>query len=46
MIKLKQLLPEISLMSGNAGSDTMEDFYYNVSGKILPKKYDIVDDWI
>jgi len=46
MIKLKHLLPEISLMSGNAGSDTMEDFYYNVSGKILPKKYDIVDDWI
>jgi len=46
MIKLKHLLPEISLMSGDAGSDTLEDFYYNVKGKILPKKYDVVDDWI
>jgi hypothetical protein len=46
MIKLKQLLPEISLMSGNAGSDDMEDFYRNASSKILPKKYDVVDDWI
>ena len=33
-------------MSGNAGSDDMEDFYRNASSKILPKKYDVVDDWI
>jgi hypothetical protein len=46
MIKLKELLPEISLMSGDAGSDGMENFYYNVKDKILPKKYDVVDDWI
>jgi len=46
MIKLKNLLSEISLMSGNAGSDDMEALYRNASSKILPKKYDVVDDWI
>jgi len=44
MIKLKQLLPEISLMSGNAGSDGMEDFFYNALNNFLPKKYEIVSD--
>lgn len=34
-------------MSGDAGSDTMLDFYYkNVNDNILPKKYEIVDNWI
>jgi hypothetical protein len=46
MIKLKHILYEIDLMYGDSGSDTLEDFYYNVKGKILPKKYDVVDDWI
>jgi hypothetical protein len=46
MIKLKQLLPEISLMSGNAGSDGMEDFFYNALNNFLPKKYEIVSDWM
>jgi hypothetical protein len=47
MIKLKNLLPEISLMSGNAGSDTMEDFYGRIyRNNILPAKYDIVRDWM
>jgi hypothetical protein len=46
MIKLKHLLPEISLMSGNAGSDDMEAFYFKMKNEILPKKYDVVDDWM
>ena len=46
MIRLKHLLPEISLMSGNAGSDDMEDFFIRVCRKILPAKYDIVRDWM
>jgi len=46
MIKLKHLLPEISLMSGNAGSDNMEDFFYNVSNRILPIKYAVVGEWL
>lgn len=46
MIKLKHLLPEISLMSGNAGSDDMEDFFIRMCRKILPAKYNIVRDWM
>ena len=33
-------------MSGDAGSDNMEDFYRRASDKILPSKYDIVRDWM
>ena len=33
-------------MSGNAGSDRMEDFFFNAKTRILPRKYDIVDDWL
>ena len=34
-------------MSGNAGSDTMEDFYGRIyRNNILPAKYDIVRDWM
>lgn len=46
MIRLKNLLKEITLMSGDAGSDGMQDFYYNIELKILPKKYHIVSDWM
>jgi hypothetical protein len=47
MIKLKNLLPEISLMSGNAGSDGMEDLYFNVIDKILPQKERIlINRWM
>jgi hypothetical protein len=40
MIKLKELLPEISLMSGDAGSDGLKDIF-DVAFKngMLPKKY-------
>ena len=31
-------------MSGNAGSDGMEDFFYNALNRFLPKKYEIVSD--
>ena len=33
-------------MSGNAGSDTMEDFFSTALNRILPKKYEIVDNWM
>lgn len=40
MIKLKHLLPEISLMSGDAGSDKMKDIFDNAfRAGVLPKKY-------
>jgi hypothetical protein len=40
MIKLKHLIPEISLMSGDAGSDKMKDIFDNAfRAGVLPKKY-------
>ena len=33
-------------MSGNAGSDDMQDFFTNALNNFLPSKYEIVDDWI
>ena len=33
-------------MSGNAGSDDMQDFFTNALNGFLPSKYEIVDDWI
>jgi hypothetical protein len=40
MIKLKELLPEISLMSGDAGSDRLKDIFdVAFRNGMLPKKY-------
>lgn len=46
MIKLKDLLAEVSLHTGNAAENSMEDFFNKVSYKVLPKKYAEVSDWI
>jgi hypothetical protein len=46
MIKLKDLLPEISLMQGNASTSDMQDLYRRASDKILPLKYAKVLNWI
>jgi hypothetical protein len=43
MIKLKDLLPEISLMQGDASTSDMEDLYRRASDKILPAKYGLVN---
>jgi GNAT superfamily N-acetyltransferase len=46
MIKLKDLLGEISLASGDASDASMESLYDRISYKILPKKYSDVSNWI
>jgi len=49
MIKLKHLIREINLMSGDAGyRNSLEDFFGNIINdfKILPTKYKIVYDWL
>ena len=45
MIKLKDILNEISLMSGDASASELDDLYSDVI-KYLPKKYRVVDGYM
>jgi GNAT superfamily N-acetyltransferase len=42
MIKLKDLLPEISLMQGNASESGMTNLFRTAADKVLPIKYGLV----